>query len=293
MLHSRQHTTDAELRVDLPAATRHEGTREKLVVQRLVGARLPVLAEVGDHSGTHKRLDHGGVDLVEGEPVGDEVAVAGHHGVGVAGEEVDDLAALPSPVLEHEVHGHLVVRERDERLDVVFAQLGEHVFVERQTGLVGLRVIPVREDARPGDRQAQRAVPHLGEQRDVFLVARVEIDAVPLGVPGRTGGLHRGRDGLAGDVHQGDEVGVVLLGTVRAHVAGGHPASARVEAALGLAGSKRSAPEEGVGEPGRHGGGGMGGDVGVAHAVTSWLVATVTSALPRWTGPAGAMVTDA
>lgn len=48
-----------------------------------------------------------------------------------------------------EVIGHLVVRKRHERLDVMNAQAVEDAVVEGETGLVGLGVVAVGEDAAP------------------------------------------------------------------------------------------------------------------------------------------------
>ena len=184
------HVAHLELRVLLVGEAHHAAARHELVVQRLVallrsdldagGRTLIALDEARRHHGAER--GGAGVDLVEGEPVGHLVLVALEHGGGVLHEEVDELAALPAVVLLDQVVGHLVVRQRHERLDAVLLALVEHAVVEGEAGLIRLLVVAVREDAAPGDGHAEDVEAHLGEQRDVLGVVVVEVDAVVVGV---------------------------------------------------------------------------------------------------------------
>ena len=68
------------------------------------------------------------------------------------------------------------MRQRDQRLDTVFCQFIEQVIVELQAGFVRLGFIAVRENACPSDGRTVGFEAHFSEQRDIFLVAVVEVD---------------------------------------------------------------------------------------------------------------------
>src|SRR5580765_41220 len=66
------------------------------------------------------------------------------------------------------------VEERRERLDAVRKQLVHESIVEVESRRVDLPA-PLRHDARPRDREAERVEPELSHQRDVVAVAVVEV----------------------------------------------------------------------------------------------------------------------
>ena len=210
-----------------------------LLRRKLHGRARPLKA--ANHRRLKERAGRGRaeVDLVEREPPADLVVVAVEHGARIALEEPDELAALPAVVLLDQVIGHLVVRERHQRLDAVSAAAVKDLVVEREARLVGLQLVAHREDAAPGDGHAVHGEAHLGEERDVLLVAVVEVDAVVVGVEAVRVDLDRD---LARGVHRAPEEVVVYAG----------PAPVNVPRALELVGRRRAAPEKALREGNRH-----------------------------------------
>ena len=196
--------------------------------------------------GTLVALDHAGleevahvhgaaVDLVEGEPVGDLAMIAVEDGLGIPLEEADELAGGPAVVLLDEVVGHLVMGHGHQGLDAMGVAAVEDPVVEGETGLVGLGVVAVGEDAAPADGHAEHVEAHLREQRDVLLVAVVEVDAVMVGIE------------LVGIDLEGD-LARPLVGAAREVVVDGRTAAVCVPGTLELVGGRGPAPEEALGE---------------------------------------------
>ena len=188
----------------------------------------PVLGR-GDAAGQEGLMEHG-VDLVEGEPVLDPLAIALEQGAGVALEEADEAAVGPAVVGAGQVERGLVVADGDQRLDAVLLELVEDPVVEGQPLLVGLGLVTEREDAAPGDGEAEDLEAHLRQQGDVLGVTVVEVDGLELEVV-RCGGLGgRGQDAPGHDVLDGQALAVLVVG------------------ALDLVGGGGSAPQEAAGE---------------------------------------------
>ena len=123
----REHLTHHDLRGDLVRRPNRKGRRHELVVRRL-GLRMGApIRKPARHEAPHAHH----VDLVEGEPVLHLALIVLHDAGGVAHEQVDELAALPTAVLVHERERGLVVRERHERFDAVLSALVKHGVVER------------------------------------------------------------------------------------------------------------------------------------------------------------------
>ena len=101
---------------------------------------------------------------------------------GEADEEVHQLAVPPAAVLGDQMVRHFEVGQGDDRLHAVFVHFVEEVIVELQACLVGLRLVPVGENAGPGDGGAEALEAHLGQEGDVLFVAVVELDALMVGV---------------------------------------------------------------------------------------------------------------
>ena len=241
------HVAHLELRVHRVGETNHAPGRHKLVVERLVALLRRGLGLGGrplkatDHRGLEEvaHVTGAAVDLVEREPVAHLVLVAVKDRGGVAHEEVDELAALPAVVLLHQGIGHLVVAEGHERLDAVLAAAVKDAVVEREAQLVGLLVVTVGEDAAPGDGHAKHVEAHLGKERDVLLVAVIEVDAVVVGVE------HVGTD-VERDLARALEA---AAGKVVIHRGA---AAVHVPRALKLVGRRRAAPEEALRESNCH-----------------------------------------
>ena len=70
------------------------------------------------------------VDFVEGHPVFDLMLVALENNLRETHKEINHFAVGPAAVFLHQMQRHLEVGEGDNRFDVVFQQLIEHVVVE-------------------------------------------------------------------------------------------------------------------------------------------------------------------
>ena len=227
----------------LVGITHDAAASDKLVMQGLIallsggldGAcrALEALDQAGLHHGAHV---HGAaVNLVEGEPELNLVLVAVKDGLAVLLKEADELAARPAVVLLDQVIRHLIVRQGHERLDIVSAQAVEDAIVEGEAGLVGLGVVAVGEDAAPGDGHAEHVEAHLGEQRDILLVAMVEIDAVMVGV-----------EAVGVDVDR--NLTRLLVAAAQEMVVDRRTAAVHVPSALKLVGGGGATPIETLGE---------------------------------------------
>ena len=228
--HGQDHAADLDVGVDLVGDPRGGSGGDELVVDGLVEVLLsePVLGG-GDAAG-QEGLVEDGVDLVEGEPVPNPLAVSLEQGAGVALEEADEAAVGPAVIGAGQVERGLVVADGDQRLDAVLLELVEDPVVEGQPLLVGLGLVTEREDTAPGDGEAEDLEAHLRQQGDVLGVTVVEVDGLKLEVV-RSGGLGgRGQDAPGHDVLNGQALAVLVVG------------------ALDLVGSGGSAPQEAAGE---------------------------------------------
>ena len=156
---------------------------EELVVGNLIEHLVAVLTRLVEHAGIRegreRRVDVAlVVDLVERHPVFDLVLVALEDRDGEAHKEFDELAIAPAAVLRDEVVRHLEVRERDDRLHAVGMHRVEEIVVELQALFIRLRLVAVREDARPGNARAEALEAHLSEQGNVLFVVMVEINGI-------------------------------------------------------------------------------------------------------------------
>ena len=102
--------------------------------------------------------------------------------LGIAHEQVDELAVRPAAVLLAQTIGHLEVAERDDRLNAVLEHAVEHVVIELQAGFVGLELVALGEDAAPANGGAEALEAHLGKERDVVAIRVVEVDALVVGI---------------------------------------------------------------------------------------------------------------
>ncbi|MPM68843.1 hypothetical protein SDC9_115778 [bioreactor metagenome] len=253
--HRQDHAADLRLRGDLTGDLRSRRRGHQLVVNRLIQLSLgQLLLGSPDTTGHQGRMQHR-VDLIERQPVLHPSAIALEDGARKALVAADQLAIRPTVVGLGQMQRSLVVGDGDQRLHAVLLALVEHPVVERQTGLVGLGLVPLREDAAPGDREAEDREAHLGEQRDVVAIAMVEVDALEFEVVGGRFIGGRGHD------------------AVRHHVLDGRALAVDVPGALQLVGGGRAAPQESFGER-------LGGERGRGH-LGSFLRFPVSRAMCR------------
>ena len=134
------------------------------------------------------------------------------------------------------MHRGVEVDDGHQRFDAVAGALVEHRVIEGQAFLVGLLVVPVGEDAGPGDGHAEALESHLGHQGDVFLVMVVEVDSLMGGVDmvgvggqhGHAAGGHRKPVLAGGDDIVGAKSLAALLPGALALVGGGGAAPKKV-----------------------------------------------------------------
>ena len=230
-----EHAADLHVGIDLVRDLGRPGARHELVVGGAVLRGIPVLALLEHQARSHERQVQDHVDLVEGKPVPHQALVAGEQHRHELPVEVDERAVAPAAVLLDEIDGAVEMCDGHERLDAVLPALAEQVLVEGQAFLVGLRLVAVGEDAAPADGQAVGLEAHLGEQRDVLLVAVVHVD----------GGLCRVVIAVLEIEHlalSGHDRPACLA--VRDHIDVGQAAATLVVRALALVGGRRAAPQE-------------------------------------------------
>src|SRR4029453_11276849 len=166
-----------------------------------------------------------GAELVDREVVLHSVAELVGDVPAVVAERLRRVFGPPAAVLVLQRLREIPVIERDERLDPVCAQLVGQALVEVDAFRVR-RTVTLREDARPGDREAVGVGADVLHQRDVFLVAVIVI--------------------------VGDVAGVAVLdlpGGVRERVPDRRPLAVLVPRRLDLVRGGSDAPIETFGEP--------------------------------------------
>ena len=68
------------------------------------------------------------------------------------------------------------MRQRNDWLNAVFQAFVEQIIIKLQASLVGLQLIALRENTRPGNRGAKTFEAHLGKQRQVLWITMIKID---------------------------------------------------------------------------------------------------------------------
>ena len=121
--------------------------------------------------------------LVVRDPVPDAVAEPSCDGLDVLRERVDGVADGPAARVLERLR-RVPVEERHVRRDAVAEQLVDQPVVEVEARCVDAPRAR-RDDARPGDREAERVEAELAHQRDVVAVAVVEVarDRAGVAVP--------------------------------------------------------------------------------------------------------------
>ena len=125
---------------------------------------------------------HGGVDLIEGDPVLHIVVERVKQRLGITDKEVDQSAIRPAVVFQGQVQRHLKVGHGHDGGDPSGLQLVDHPPVEGNSLRIRAGLVPIGEDAGPGNREAQSLKAHFPEQGNVIFVVMVEVDAAALGI---------------------------------------------------------------------------------------------------------------
>ncbi|CCJ89732.1 hypothetical protein BN132_1660 [Cronobacter turicensis 564] len=179
--HHRQHAADFHHRVNTMADFHRHGACHELMMQHLVHRLFRVVVLGVDDAGTAVAKQRRApvalvIDLIKGHPVFDLIFVALEHHLGEADKEIHHFAVRPAAILLHQMQRHFKVREGNYRLNVVFQQLIKHIVIELEPRFIGLRLIAVGENSRPGDRRAETLKAHFGEEFNIFFIMSVKID---------------------------------------------------------------------------------------------------------------------
>jgi len=135
----------------------------------VVGLVLRLLAAVA----AHVEQDHH-VLFVDGQEVFDLGAVLPETDAAEAHEGVDAAAVAPAAVLLLKSQRQIEMIQGDDRLNAVLPAFVDDVMVVGDALRV-LGAVAVRNNAGPGDREAELLETHLRHQRDVFLVVMIMV----------------------------------------------------------------------------------------------------------------------
>ena len=120
------------------------------------------------------------VDFIKGQPILDLILVAGKNRADIALVEANQIAVGPTIVLTSQMQGRFIVREGNQRLNAIFSQLIKEIVVELQTSFIGLRLVSVWENPRPGNGSPVDLEAHLSKESNVLLIAMIEINPFQL-----------------------------------------------------------------------------------------------------------------
>ena len=184
-------------------------------------------------TGAGERAVQHDVDFIEGKPVFHQAIKSFKAGAGVAGEELHHFSIAPGAVLGDQVHRHVEMAQRHQRLDAVLFALLEQRAIKGDPFRVRFQLIALRKQTAPGDRGAEDAKAHLCHQSDIFFITMIKIDRlvarVELIVAQREAFL----------LPQLDRQAVRAVGN---HIDGGQPFAALQICPFGLVGGQCAAP---------------------------------------------------
>ena len=78
------------------------------------------------------------------------------------------------------MQGRFIVRQGNQRLNAIFSQFIKKIVIELQTSFIGLLLVSIWENPRPGNRSSVDLEAHLCKEGDVLLVTMVEINPFQL-----------------------------------------------------------------------------------------------------------------
>ena len=157
------------------------------MVGRLIEDLLPVLTLLEADARAAVGQVHQHVDLVEGQPVVDLAAKALEHRLTVPEEGVDIPPASPAAVAVHQSQRLVKVAQGHQGLNAITQAGVDHLLIEPQALLVGLRLEARGEDAAPGDREAVALETQLVEQCQVLPPVVVQVNGLAAGEIGILG----------------------------------------------------------------------------------------------------------
>ena len=129
-------------------------------------------------TGAGERAMQHDVDFIEGKPVFHQTIKGFKAGAGVAGEELHHFSIAPGAVLGDQVHRHVEMAQRHQRLDAVLFALLEQRAIKGDPFRIRFQLIALRKQTAPGDRGAEDAKAHLRHQGDILFIAMIKIDGL-------------------------------------------------------------------------------------------------------------------
>ena len=116
------------------------------------------------------------VDFIKGQPILDLVPVAGKNRANIALVEANQITVGPAIVLTRQMQGRFIVRQGNQRLNAIFGQFVKKIVIKLQTSFIGLRLVPIWENPRPGNGSPVDLEAHLCKEGNVLLIAMIEIN---------------------------------------------------------------------------------------------------------------------
>ena len=78
------------------------------------------------------------------------------------------------------MQGRFIVRQGNQRLNAIFGQFIKKIVIKLQTSFIGLQLVPIWKNPRPGNGSPVDLESHLRKEGNVLLIAMVEINSFQL-----------------------------------------------------------------------------------------------------------------
>ncbi|MMZ60313.1 hypothetical protein D1872_223920 [compost metagenome] len=154
-----------------------------------------------------------------------------------------NFTTSPAIVLQGQTKRCLIVRQCYERLDSVLQQLIKDVVIELQPRFVRLRIVAVRENTCPVNGHPEYFETHFSEQRNIFLVAMVEINTVTLRETSLDFTVQNLLNTLGSHLHSMN-ASTLVLGYQCDHVCGGQAFTVSIKSTFQLVSRSSASPQE-------------------------------------------------
>ena len=132
------------------------------------------------NASAHKRRMENRVDFIKGQPILDLILVASKNRADIALVEANQIAVGPTIVLTSQMQGRFIVRQGNQRLNAIFGQFVKKIVIELQTSFIGLQLVSVWKNPRPGNGSPVDLEAHLCKESNVLLIAMIEINSFQL-----------------------------------------------------------------------------------------------------------------
>ena len=182
VLTGRQHASHHRIRHHLVGHLHGFCACDKFIVRRLIFDLGRILAFFKDKTRAHKRQVQQHIDLVECDPVFNQILIVFKQHLAVLQVGIDHASVFPAAVPFDEFYRRIKMIDRDQRFDAVLPAFFKQGTVERDALFIRDIIIPIRQDARPGNRKTVYLEAHLRKERNILFVVMVHIDRFMRGI---------------------------------------------------------------------------------------------------------------